>query len=90
MTGVLIYDDVIERFVVEPLTGGGDSGWAVIDPAATTVELHCGDCLSIQMKDGGWQETRIESNEDGWYGWYFVRLGKAAQFIGHNVRMEVS
>lgn len=79
MIGVLLYDDVINRFVVDPLTMATD---------ATTVELHCGNCLSVRTKDGQWQKTRIETNSDSWFDWYFTGLDKTAKFIGHYAMVE--
>lgn len=31
------------------------------------VELHCGDCFLIKLKDKQWREVRIEIGDDKWY-----------------------
>ena len=83
MDGILLYDDTQNRFVVQPLVNG------VIDDETPPTELHCGACLTLQVKQNEWHETRIENDSaDELYGWYFVGIGRAAQYIGHSVRIE--
>lgn len=83
MDGILLYDDMQNRFVVQPLVNG------VIDDETPPTELHCGACLTLQVKQNEWHETRIEMvNDDPVYGWYFVDVGRAASLIGHSVRIE--
>lgn len=82
MDGILLYDDTQNRFAVQQLIDG------VITDESPVRELHCGDCLTIQVKQGDWRETSMEKDsDDELYGWYFVDVGRAASLIGHSVRM---
>ena len=82
MIGMLLYDDVQGRFIVQELIDHE------ITDGCKTVELHCGTPLSICPSKDKWCDTRIEKNsDDELYGWYFVGLGKAAPYIGHRVKI---
>ncbi len=81
MEAVLLYDN--KRFVAQELVDG------YITDDSAIVELHCGDCLAIQVKKQKWIETRIEKDtDDDVYGWYFTDVGRAAPLIGHTVRIK--
>lgn len=83
MIGTLLYDSAAERFIVEALNDDG-----LIPNQAETVDLHCGNCLKVQVKADVWVDTRIEMNsDDSVYGWYFVGVGRCASLIGHSVRL---
>ena len=83
MDGILLYDDTQNRFAVQQLIDG------VITDESPVRELHCGGCLTIQVKKGDWRETRMEKDsDDELHGWYFVDVGRAASLIGHSVRID--
>lgn len=74
-TGTLIYEDSSQRYA------------AFFDDE--TVGLHCGCCAEVLVK-GEWQATRIEfEGEDSIFGWYFVGIGKACQYVGHSIRISI-
>ncbi len=82
MDGILLYDDTQGRYIVQELVNG------VITDESKTVDLHCGDCLTVQVKEDDWRDTRIEKDtEDDVFGWYFVKIGRVAPLIGHSVRI---
>lgn len=82
MFGILLYDDVQQRFIVQERKEG------IISDTDETLDLHCGDTLTINLKQGHWQDTRIEKDsDDDLYGWYFVGIGSAAPLIGHSVEV---
>ena len=82
MLGILLYDDVQQRFIVQELKNG------IIEDTAETVDLHCGDTMTIRIKQGHWQDTRMEKDlDDDLYGWYLVGVGRAAPLIGHRVEI---
>ena len=83
MTGILLYDDTQNRFVVQPIEGG------ILDETKNVTELHCGDCLTIQVKRDDWRKTRIELvNDDPIFGWHLIGIGRAAPLIGHTVLLD--
>lgn len=82
MTGMLLYDDRHDRFMVEELIND------LLTDDSRVRDLHCGDCLTIAVKRDDWRETRIEKDLDDVFGWYFVGVGRAAPLIGHPVKIE--
>lgn len=82
MIGILLYDDRQQRFIVQERKEG------IISDTGEVVDLHCGDTLTIHVKQGLWQDTRIEKeSDDDLYGWYFVGIGSAAPLIGHSAEI---
>ncbi len=82
MFGILLYDVTQQRFVVQGKKEG------IVSDTGEVLDLHCGDTLTIHVKQGHWQDTRIEKDsDDDLYGWYFVGIGRAAPFVGHNVEV---
>lgn len=60
--GTLLYNKTTERMDIRCADGTEYGG------------LHCGECLEIKI-NGGWVQTRIESNaDDAWYLVGFPRL----------------
>ena len=82
MIGMLLYDDVQGRFIVQELIKN------VITEDSRIVELCCGTQLAIRLAQDNWKETQIEKDsEDDLYGWYFVGLGRAAPLVGYTVML---
>ncbi len=82
MDGILLYNKEEGRFVVGELIDD------VITEQSREISLHCGDTLTIKIK-GDWKETRIEhEGEDDIFGWFFVGVGRAAQLVGHSVKLN--
>lgn len=74
MKGVLIYDDVTQRFDI--FADGQSYGG-----------LRCGETLELFEK-GTWVQTRVEKDgDDDLCGWYFVGIGSCASRVGHSVRV---
>ena len=84
MTGILLFSDTVNRFIVQPLNEGG-----ILDETKPVTELHCGDCLTIRVKQDDWRKTRIELvNNVPVFGWHFENVGPAAPLIGHTVLLD--
>lgn len=82
MIGILLYDDTQHRFVIQEIKDG------VVSEDSRSIDLHCGDTISVCIKLNHWQDTRIEKDsEDGLFGWYFVGVGRAAPLVGHRVKL---
>lgn len=82
MLGILLYDDSQKRFVIQELIDG------VVIEESRTIDLHCGNTLSICVRQDDWQNTRIEKDsEDDLFGWYFVGLGRSAPLVGHSAKI---
>lgn len=79
MDGILLYDDTKNCFAVQQLIDG------VITDESAVRELHCGECLMIQVKYDDWRATRME--KDGNDVWYLANVGRAASMIGHSVKI---
>lgn len=74
MDGILLYDSAQNRFTVQ-------------NYETSVRALHCGDCVTIQVKHD-WVGTRVEKDsDDDLYGWYFVDVGRVASFVGYSVRV---
>lgn len=83
MIGILLYDDVRRRFIVQEVIKN------VITEDSRIVELDCGTQLAIRLAPDNWKDTRIEKDsEDDLYGWYFVGLGRVAPLVGHTVMLS--
>lgn len=77
MDGILVYDDVQQRFNVVAQNDVSYEG------------LHCGDILTIQVQKGKWVNSRIEKDtDDEILRWHFVGVGKAAPLIGYSVKVR--
>lgn len=82
MDGILLYDDTQGRYIVQELVNG------TVTDESRTVDLHCGDCLTVRIKEDDWRDTRIEKDtEDDVFGWFFVNVGRVAPLVGHSVRI---
>lgn len=83
MTGMILYDDMQKRYVVQELIDD------IITDNSKVFDLHCGDCLSVQVKKGEWVNTRVEKDtDDDTFGWYFVGVGRIAPLVGHLAKIE--
>lgn len=82
MDGILLYNEAQGRYLVKELIDH------TVTEESRTIDLHCGDTLKILVKRGDWRDTRIViDSDDDVSGWYFVGVDRAAQLIGHSVKI---